>query len=370
MARDERDGRVDRRNGGYERLDSLAGSGIWVGLFVFVVTAGYIFYGAASGAVGRYLIFAHADRVRMLSNIGFAARAAEVSLACLVLCIIIRYFNEGLLGFVFAAMGALGYFLAPNATYNVIGGESAKANPAAALVIGTLQVCSLILFIPGVGLSARTLVLRLLEGLIGTETERQSGRRVDKEESRRGSVLYPKCWDMLYCKSAVRQFCPAWRKRKPCWRLGTGCLCGDPILFRALQRSTQDPWLDRQLRTGAPERSIPAKTAGRRGQCRNCAIYVEHQRRKYQLVAPLVFIVVPAVVYKFFGQISSGMSRVIDAINRLMQFASFNPGDELTPQFSGSADHTVLVLLVGWMTVILIIYILKGVEYCIFKLRL
>jgi len=111
--------------------------------------------------------------------------------------------------------------------------------------------------------------------------------------------------------------------------------------------------------------------AVKRERCRNCVIYNEHQRMKYQFFAPLFVISIPALAFLKAEDLSGMLNRVFATADSLMARLSLNGGAQNTGTIStigtvGFANY----LLIGCLVVIGTTMSLRFLEYCVFKLKI
>lgn len=352
-------------------VDWLTAAGLKLGLLVFVVCAGYFLHGVFSGGVKEFLSLAAADKERILPIVLFAAKALQISAAVAVASIIIRNYSEDVVGYILAIGGAVGYFMGPSGFISVLGDSGVKNNPVAAIILNSFQMLSLIMFVPGVGLSARSLLLGVLEGLVGYTEDKEPAPLMwgtEEPESKRKNVLYPKCWDMSYCRPFIRKFCPAWRHRKPCWRIKAGCYCDETTILKALNITDGASGSAHGMSAPATQNT---SSSAKRKRCRTCPIYALHQRRKYQLLSPLTFPFVALLFWSYFGQITQWIAQAMEKADYFMQYVSLSPTSaEVAATFGSSTDSLVVFLFVCWLAIMTVSYILRGMEYCIFKLQI
>ena len=376
MARIDSVKKRSRKRQIYAATESLTTIGLEVGIIVFVLTAGYLVYGIFSGGIAGFAKLALADQKRLLSNATLASIAVQLSAALLVASIVTRYYAEDLIGYICVLAGAAGYFLGPNAFYRAIGTGVVGGNPLVGLLLNTLQMVSLILFVPGVALSVRTMLLTMLEGLTGSVKIQDISVVWESEKkeasAERSCVINPKCWDMIYCRPFIKQFCPAWQQKRPCWRIKAGCYCDENTILKALKvKTVSDKW-EREMRYGADTQQQDTVTAAaKRNRCRKCAIYTEHQRRKYQVFSPLVFPLVGFIFWHYYNRVTEIIVIVMQTADHFIRLASFTPGATPNiPALTTMSDQTFVILFVIWLAIITLSYILRGLEYCIFKLQL
>src|SRR5204863_4661268 len=109
---------------------------------------------------------------------------------------------------------------------------------------------------------------------------------------------WPKCWETIYCKPAIREMCPTFLAKKPCWKRKVGCYCDDDLIQRALgMQKRYDVALTDVRENPAYNPRPQLSNAEKRARCRRCVIYLDHQRSKYKLFSPLI---IPAVAAALF----------------------------------------------------------------------
>ncbi|MBD3176032.1 MAG: hypothetical protein GF320_12705 [Armatimonadia bacterium] len=107
-----------------------------------------------------------------------------------------------------------------------------------------------------------------------------------------------RCWELPHCIDFIKEVCKPWEVKKACWRLQTGCMCDARYLYDALKqdktqgvRADEAGWLQEEAQTmggGDFERKL---------FCRDCRIYLEHQRRKFRFLSPLAIPITVLLVY-------------------------------------------------------------------------
>jgi hypothetical protein len=108
----------------------------------------------------------------------------------------------------------------------------------------------------------------------------------------------------------------------------------------------------------------------KRLRCHNCIIYNEHQRQKYQLLAPFVTIAVPLLVWWKFETLRDLLRAALKGLDGLIgrlslsQDANIRFADNIT----GSLSVEVVLLVV--VTLILMTWALRLLEYCTFKIKI
>lgn len=349
--------------------EGLVSVALKLGLLVSVLTAGYLLYGVFSGGVAGYMSLAEADRERVFLNTVIASKACQISAAFVIVAIVIRFYSEDIVGYILAIAGAAGYFVGPNGLLGILGESGVQNNPIASIILNTFQIVSLMMFAPGVGLSVRSLVLGVLEGLVGYELEKSIvvTRGAETPLTQHRNVLNPKCWNMPYCRPFIKKMCPAWRSRKACWRIKAGCYCDETTILKALQIDSEGS----AANVGVQPQRDSVSSAVKRKRCRTCPIYSLHQRRKYQILSPLAFPAVGIFFWSYFGEITGWVNRGLEATEYFMRSVSFSPEGLAENVYVGGGSETLVILLfVCWLAIMSLSYILRALEYCIFKLQI
>ena len=124
--------------------------------------------------------------------------------------------------------------------------------------------------------------------------------------------------------------------------------------------------------TMATKRTQSSTPAEKRRRCRECSIFVEHQRQKYQVMSALVVPVVIGLIALTSGILRGWIADIAIFTERFARFASYQP--EKSPIYSwvqGGGDVLVLQwAFVIWFGILALSYALQAIEYYVFKLQL
>lgn len=388
-----------------------------------IILYAYVLYGLFMGDVGHWATLTAPERLRIASNVQGAISYLNISLGLLLLTLCILYYDEESLGYVMVAASIALYYGLPFLLSTLFGNmvnewESSK-NLAARSILGQLKLAALMLAIPGGVLVLRDLFLRIVEGG-GRKREEFSAMQyggVVKEEKPPGKPILgimAKCWQLSFCRDAIRKGCPIYHARTRCWKQRVGCMCEENVIRHAMDAiiskelisfdapkkedasglidmtpaSDSAPPAQPEKTEAFPSRSLAAAPSPpprhvkiphnpnipmsvKRERCRNCVIYNEHQRMKYQFFAPLFVLTIPALAFFKAQDLSDVMNRVFATADSLMARLSLTGGAKNTGVIStigtvGFANY----LLIGCMVVIGTTMTLRGLEYCIFRLKL
>lgn len=103
-------------------------------------------------------------------------------------------------------------------------------------------------------------------------------------------------------------------------------------------------------------------------RCRQCVIYNEHQKHKYKLILPVATAVFVGLYLLFRGPLLEMTSQLLVTIDRMIGRATFRSDANVAQQITDSGMHFQEVLLIC-LSLIVFTYVLKLVEFLIFKLK-
>mgnify|MGYP005837961445 CR=1 FL=1 len=350
-------------------LESVTGVGLKVGIPVSIAAAVYLLVAAFGRNIAELDSLPPADRDYFINGIQVATRALTIAGVAVVVSLIIRLFYEEALGQALALAGAVLYFGTPALFAMVVDTERLSGNALFAGIVSEFRLIGAICLMPGLALILRDAILRIWTGIsVRRVTERRWG---DEDERRRRHKprAYGSCWDMPYCREFVRRVCPAWQARTPCWRLKLGCYCDERTILQAMAGYGTDNehvrGIMHSLGLDKPRQST-LSAAQKRARCRRCGIYAEHQRQKYRLVSPLVIPGVIALMYAFRERVSGWLYTALEHTDRFMRILSYKP-EGTTYTFEDG--HILTMLAMVWLTIIVISYTLRALEYLLFELQ-
>ena len=390
-------------------------------ILAVIVLYAYVLYGLFMGDVGHWRSLAPLDQARIATNVEGALSYLNIALGILLLTLCILYYDEEPLGYTLIGIAVVAYygipFLLSSVFGDMVGEWQSSKNRAALSILVQLKTAAIMLAIPGAILVLRDLFLRIVEG--GTRnreefTAMQYGGAV-KEEKPPGKPLIgimAKCWQLPFCRDAIRKGCPIYHARTRCWRQRVGCMCEENVIRHAM-----DAIISKELimydapvaqstglidMTPVPDATIggkpaeekteefPPKSAGpppsgnvkiphnpnipmavKRERCRNCVIYNEHQRLKYQFFAPLFVLAIPTLAFLKAQDLSDLLNRVFATVDSMMAKLALTGNVHDTGIVSsittvGFANY----ILIGCMVVILTTMTLRFLEYLIFKIKI
>ncbi len=365
--------RPDTKNRWAAYVDQATATGLKVAVPALAISAAFLLYGAFSGRIQGIPTLPAADRAQITQVVVWAARVLVDACAVVVVCVIVRLFNEEVVGQALSAAGALLYFGSPILLVTYAGLGKAGGSTLPRTIVDAFRLAGGICFVPGLVLLLRDAILRIWNGISVKRVIEKRAEEEDKEPPPRKSPwhkVYSACWEMDFCRGFVRKVCPAYAARKSCWRVKVGCYCDEKTILKAMMSEGKENIHTRGIMQtlgidDKPESKLGSKVKKQR--CRRCGIYMEHQRQKYQLLSPMVFPAVGILLYVFYEQISAVLWVVLQKTDTIMSFLAYKTG---TASQSFSGDGPLLTgLAFAWLSIVVISYTLRLLEYLIFELQ-
>lgn len=379
-----------------------------ISIVTTVALYAYLLYGLLTGALVNVPHMSHADQARILDNISRLSLGLDVSLAALIVSAVVLYFNEAALGYIFLGLSlvfayglrlAIDYFFESNAARYTSG-------LASQMTLHEIWKSGIFFGIAGVLLVLRHLVDMMRAGRYSDDlTFVAYGKEAVRETVPKSVIpVLSKCWQMPFCRAGMRNVCAVYHAKTKCWKQRVGCMCEENLLRmvnapeeRAKALATPSgaggfvpigDLISQSAAVAADREKVPTRV-GPNGvrlpfnphlsgaqlaeRCRNCVIYNEHQRYKYQLLAPLVTLLVPVLVYFEFDNLRvwlGGALSVIDGlVARLSLSASPGTGPSMLTR-DVTSSVSVEFLIIGCLTLMAMTWALRVLEYCVYKLKI
>lgn len=346
------------------------GLGLKVGVPIATVAAVYLLYVVFGDTTRHMDKMSPADRQYLVVSVHNTGLVLEWASVAIVLSLIVRFFFTESVGLPMTLGGALIYF-----GVGVLFGKSAGSLPADAQAIAAQAAAGLcragmIFLAPGVWLALRDGIIYIWRGVSATRVvERRIAGAAVKRTGRSLKPLTP-CWESGYCRDIIRDGCPAFLKKKSCWRLKMGCLCDERILLKAAAGKGLDNDSYRGImKSLGLDKPIVSSVSSRikRARCRRCNIYLDHQKQKYRLLAPLVFPLVGFAVYRGYDTMSALVSLGVEKTDRFFSFMAISTTAAASTPESTVRIMTAMVAI--WVSVLAVCYGLRALEYLMFDLQ-
>jgi hypothetical protein len=346
---------------------------MWLGAFAALGAAGYLLYaalGLSSGSAGQ---FTQQDVERLQSALGTAGYVLIAGLVVLSVGVLLLYLEEGATGPFLLLLAALLYWGVPMFVLMTTRTGAGSSQALFDLALTKIRVSAIAVLTPAVLQIVYLLLSRArLRGTVGVRADQLKFGKGVKEEPEIVNRFLGKCWQLPYCRKFIRLRCPIYYSRRTCWRERVGCMCEEKVIRNAMEGTVRIP-KDPQ----AAEQYIPYNkklTAAEKAErCRACVIYNEHQRQKYRLMVPILLLLTvgPVVAWHDRCKVIVGdlLATVDGALSRFsIHAAGSGHSETLLQSFQGSPT-AVEILLVS-LIVIVLAYLLRIVEYALFRLKI
>ena len=361
---------------------------------------GYLMWGLFTGALSNFADKPNEAR-HALDVVNQVSNYLNVTLVVTLLTAILLYYEEAVFGFSLLAISAfLAYgfqfaidLLFDSDAHKLTAGDASKA------LMHELFLMAIMIGAPGILMVLRSMGARFLEMREGDDlTNIQYGSAATKEKVPRAVLpVLSKCWQLPYCRSGVRKNCPIFLAKTKCWKERTGCMCDENILMLAMGGTeaqapvnmtkeigfvpigdllaTDTKRANIATRVGPHGVRIPVNPnisdAQKRDRCRNCVIYNEHQRNKFSFFSVPVTLAVPVIVAFQFDNLRMLLTEALRTIDKIVAHLNLS-GDAvssgLTKEISGSMP--IETILIVCLTLVLMTWAQRLLEYCVFKIKI
>lgn len=354
-----------------QKLIMLSATGARVFALTFLVSAAYILYGVYGGHLRGEI------EPRIMGNLQLMGQIMAASGGLATICLVVLTFEEAAWSVV---VGLLGLGLIFGFPLMVAGQVTGGGERAAEMILRWAGITGqFIVLVVGV---------RMLIEIIGylREAPLRQARAVEVEgvtAKPKLGIARPKwrlqrCWEMPYCHDAIKEVCPAFKARKNCWRLRQGCNC-DSGMIEALIRSgaavkgkgteskkgTQEAYIRSDLQA-----DIKLGQGERTRECRNCPIFNEHQRQKFQLLNPIVIVAAIAALLAAYPIMQRLYRAAIQGMSSLASRLAYGETLSVSDWISRLDSPAVWVFFYIIVGLLVMSYVLKFVEWAILVRKL
>ena len=356
-----------------EPLRNLVNLGWQAGGIVFVLVTGYLLWGMLSDSMLRGLMLPEPERLRVVKNIVIAGKILAASGIVLVICACIRYYDEETLGYILIIFAAALYWGIPSLVDDKISRYPQHASAQLMYILGQFKLVGIVGMVLSSGFILFDIYLRLSGVRKATVRRATTIPAPSYVQEKPRSRLYLSCWQMPFCRDAIRQYCTAWEQRRTCWRLKSGCYCDEEMVLKIARKQQLARGFDIRFSETATRRK-DLTPAEKRERCRNCFLYAEHQKQKYKILSPLVFPLAFAIMWYIHEPLRGFLHKAIEFSEHFAEVIRFMPvpeGQSSQPWTNlPSTSNAVEWLLMFCLGLLLVTYMLRILEYLIFKLQI
>lgn len=348
------------------KLVAWSGTGVKLFVLAFVVSVAYIVYGIYGGHLRG------AIEPRVMRNIQLMGQVMALSGGLGTICLVIITFDE--VAFAVVA-GMVGLGLVFGFPLLVAGQLDQGGARAADVILRWSSVAGqFIVLVVGVRILIEIINYILQAPQRQARIAGKQGIEGQKKSTSHSIWKLQRCWEMPYCHEAIREVCPAYKVRNNCWRIRQGCNC-DPTMIEALIRAggatrgkgdtssgklAQEAYLRSDL-----EADIKLGEGERTRECKNCPIFNEHQRQKFNLLNPIIIVAAIAGLLAAYPIMQKLYVVSIIALSSLASQMTYGVSESVS-QWIGRLDSPAVwiffYIIVG---LVVMSYVLKFVEWAI-----
>lgn len=351
----------DVSEGLIEFLSGVARFLMWVGILATVISVGGLVYTCLVFSGGG----APTSPDEAISNVGIYDKILMGGVLALGVSTSYLFWGEAFLAAIQLIGGGLLFF---SPVILDMAGLAKPANtaglPAIEPALGALNRGGIIL--GGIGL-----IVLAIDLTMKAKTRSQQGWKLDqmrygkgvKEEVDRHNVFLGKCWQLPFCRKFVRERCPIYHARRTCWRELTGCMCEEEVIRGAMENKPIPK--DALMASTYIPRNMKLTMDQKRERCKSCVIYNEHQKHKYKAALPLTLLLFAAIYFLLHGPLIAAVGALIGGLDKLIGRITY---DKVST--GGAPPTTFQELLLACIMIIVLAYVMKLLEYVIFKLKI
>jgi hypothetical protein len=250
-----------------------------------------------------------------------------------------------------------------------------QAGSSENLAVASKAIASLSL--AGMYLGAYAIILQVIDAYARVKFRVIYGSKGDlvkygkgvKEESDYRNVFMGKCWQLPFCRKFVREQCPIYHSRRTCWRERVGCMCEEEVIRGAMEGKIIPKDAVAAAKFIPYNMKLPPSHKAER--CRQCIIYNEHQKHKYKLMVPVVFVAVGLFYFGLHAQLLESSGRLIQKFDTSMNKFTFSAGGDLAHDVSlGPGNGILEEIFLFCIMMFVLSQLLKLVEFCVFRLKI
>jgi hypothetical protein len=357
---------------------------------VAVLSLGYLLYALFSpaGFVSAPERFLPAQQVAIAQRVGWACRAFAVGIVLLLAALVYRSRTTPEMWVVYAIAGLVLALGGPWLVQSAVG--SAQPGWASQEIVRTFRALGAFCLVASAVYALLDVVDRLRARRARERTKDAiltSPRRVRElaEAGRPLNRFLGKCWNLPYCRPAMKPFCPVFQRgQQPCWRIGVGCMCSEEVLLISARNEGFDvgrgsagqpgglmvlPTLDQMAR------QLTRREKSRR--CGRCVIYLHHQEQKYRAAVWVALAVVASAVFigiPLWHRLYVTAAVAADRFSRVVALPMPTRPEEQHPALQPWAGHLAESAFVEWVLIVCVAilaltYLLRLIEFAIYRLR-
>ncbi len=185
---------------------------------------------------------------------------------------------------------------------------------------------------------------------------------------------FARCWEQPHCIDFIREVCRPYAEKRSCWKLQTGCMCDVRYLYEAMRK---DNTMGIRADEGMDDLIPDAESMGGGGHerklyCKDCRIYLEHQRRKFKVLSPLAVPITIVIVLALTPLFSVAYHGLIAAVGRGIGFMWLTDARETVAQrfVDDMSNQTAVYAALVMFGLFLLSAVMRFIEWMTLEMKL
>jgi len=395
---------ISKGEGFSENVREWAQKTLIIGLIPTVCLFAYLIYGLFSGQLAG-AAQNKTEALHAVQLVGQLSIVLNIALVVSLLSGLLLFYESEALGIILIVLaGILAFGI--RFALEFLGSSQLANGEASKALFHEFQLAAMILGAPGAVLVLKEIIARIANSRSRQDlTSLTYGTEVTKQRDRPQALIgaFAACWQLPFCRDGIRVKCPIYHARTKCWRERVGCTCEENIILLAmggekeqakdmtapptvsggfvpigdlLTKTAEKTKANIPMRTGPRGVRIPTNPhlsdAAKRQRCRNCVIYNEHQRQKYNFLSGPVTVAVPAIVFWNFTNLVNMMGGVLTGLESIVARFSFTGHaanlNEVTRNLAGNLFVETVLIVCG--TLVVMTWAQRVLEFVCFKIKI
>jgi len=350
-----------------------------------VLCIGFLFFVLLSGQLAAPIIQGTAvDDLKR--NMAIWHRVFSIALWVVVVVGLVRHHRVDSVGWLIALGGVACWWLLPMMVTTKAAGGAAKLLEIAQSLVGGFQSTGGALIVIGF---LRVVVGRVIaiayspRGALTTRLPSASAMaEIAEERAKARPSLMRKCWELHFCRGSLRVTCPRFIEGVACWKKRSGCYCDQDLATRLLstvaakhrvqvaeELETAQSRAQTYHRSMAAQRSRQARKRAK-SPCRECPLYLEHQKFKYRTLSWLAYPAAALVVALMLPVLRGGYHWLETSVGGALAEMRFLPHSLTGHTIQQAPWLTAENAMIFMFGVLLLAIMLQMLEVAVFHLKL
>jgi hypothetical protein len=342
-------------------LDAMARFLFWAGIVVTLISTAILFFQfqASVNLSGGF------NEAQAAANTALFGKIMIAGVVSLFVGTTYMFWGEEVLAAI-QILGSALFFFGPPFLPGAMGG--AQPTLAGQAALGAIQTGGLVFGLFSICSLSVDLYLKAKERIRqGARADQLKFGKGLKEEKEINNVFMGNCWQLPFCRKFVREKCPIFHSKRTCWKEQVGCMCEESVINNAMEGRI----IPKDAVAAAKMIPINNKltSAQKFERCKSCVIYNEHQKQKYKLLLPVTIALFVGAWLLIRANLMYVVDNAIGNLDKMMGKVTFNASGNVSESINQSSIPFQEIAL-GCVMLIVFAYLLKVLEFLIFKAKL